>query len=80
MDYFIIPIRFQKQLHSLKLDSLNNLCCLCPACHRAIHHAEDDLVKSILNRVAEKRDITKNFGLSTEDLYRLYAVEDIVRQ
>ena len=78
--HHIIPIRFQKQLHGLKLDSLNNLCCLCPACHRAIHHAEDDLVKSILNRVAEKRDITKNFGLSTEDLYRLYAVEDIVRQ
>ena len=78
--HHIIPICFQKQLHGLKLDSLNNLCCLCPSCHRAIHHAEDDLVKSILNRVAEKRDITRNFGLSAEDLYRLYAVEDIVRQ
>ncbi len=78
--HHIIPIRFQKQLHGLKLDTLNNLCCLCPSCHRAIHHAEDDLVKSILDRVAEKREITKNFGLSTEDLYRLYAVEDIVRQ
>lgn len=77
--HHIIPICFQKQLHGLKLDSLNNLCCLCPSCHRAIHHAEDDLVKSILDRIAEKRDLSRNFGLSAEDLYRLYAVEDIIR-
>lgn len=77
--HHIIPICFQRQLHGLRLDSLNNLCCLCPSCHRAIHHAEDALVKSILDCVSEKRDIRRNFGLSKEDLYRLYAVEDIVR-
>ena len=77
--HHIIPICFQKQLHGLKLDSLNNLCCLCPTCHRAIHHAEDTLVKNILNVIAEKRNIKSNFGLSMEALYRLYSVEDIVR-
>lgn len=77
--HHIIPICFQNQLHGLKLDSLNNLCCLCPSCHRAIHHAEDDMVKSILDCVSEKRNISGNFGLTKEDLYRLYAVEEIVR-
>jgi len=77
--HHIIPVHFQKQLHGLKLDSINNLCCLCPYCHRAIHHAEDQLVKTILDTVAEKRQINKNFGLTNEALYRLYSVEDIVR-
>ncbi len=77
--HHIIPICFQKQLHGLKLDSIDNLCCLCPTCHRAIHHAEDVFVKEILNTVAKKRDIEKKFGLSMEALYRLYSVEEIVR-
>lgn len=78
--HHIIPVRFQRELHGLKLDSINNLCCLCPNCHRAIHHAEDSLVKTILNRVATERNISGHFGLSMNDLYRLYSVEDIVRQ
>lgn len=77
--HHIIPVAFQDNFPSKPLDSINNICCLCPFCHRALHHAEGVLVRRMLTRIAETRNIAANFNLSTRDLYRLYAVEDILR-
>ncbi|MBR6124789.1 HNH endonuclease [Candidatus Saccharibacteria bacterium] len=77
--HHLIPIRFQPQLHSLKLDSLDNICCLCPNCHRAIHHAEDDVVKAMLQKLSAIRKTDSIFHLKILDLERLYSVEEITR-
>ncbi|MGI5867955.1 MAG: hypothetical protein ACOX9C_00730 [Kiritimatiellia bacterium] len=74
--HHVIPIRFQPHFKKT-LDALSNLCCLCPHCHRAIHHAEESCARVILKRIAERRDILKNFGLATEELFQLYGVEEI---
>lgn len=77
--HHVIPIRFQQNFTSRNLDALNNLCCLCPNCHRAIHHAEESYAREILGKLAARREIEQKFNLNIHDLYRLYAVEEIVR-
>ena len=77
--HHVIPIRFQPNFSRKKLDTLNNLCCLCPSCHRAIHHAEESYAREILQKLAKERDIENAFSLSQIDLFRLYAVEKITR-
>ena len=77
--HHVIPIRFQSNFPRKSLDSLNNLCCLCPTCHRAIHHAEESYARQILKKLSENRNIKSFYNVEVEDLYRLYAVEEIVR-
>lgn len=77
--HHVIPIRFQPNFPRKNLDALSNLCCLCPNCHRAIHHAEESYARQILKKLAESRGINRAFNVEVEDLYRLYAVEEIVR-
>ncbi len=77
--HHVIPIRFQPNFSPKKLDALNNLCCLCPTCHRAIHHAEESYARKILSTLAGRREIESKFDIEITDLYRLYAVEEITR-
>ena len=62
---------------SKSLDTMNNVFCLCPYCHRAVHHAEESLAREILSKLADKRPILNEFALSIPDLFSLYAVEEI---
>lgn len=59
------------------LDTIHNIFCLCPYCHRAVHHAEDSLARNILTNLAERRPVLKMFALSVTELLGLYAVEEI---
>lgn len=77
--HHVVPIRFQPHFKKVSLDTIKNLCCLCPNCHRAIHHSEESYARAILAKLAECRDIERNFSISLEDLFRLYSVEEIVR-
>lgn len=77
--HHLIPISLQKSLKT-NLDLLENVYCLCPFCHRAIHHAEVNCTKEIIDKLAYKRhDILDRLDIRQSDLYQIYAVEEITR-
>lgn len=75
--HHIIPVSLSQQF-SQQLDVKENVVCLCPFCHRALHHAEPRVAIPILNRVVKQRPVFEKFGVSLEDLYNFYALEKIV--
>lgn len=75
--HHLIPIGIQGEFTE-SLDTIDNVFCLCPFCHRAVHHAEEPLARDILSSLADRRDVLKRLDLSVSDLYSLYAVEEIV--
>lgn len=74
--HHLIPIGVQGSFGQ-PLDTIHNIFCLCPYCHRAVHNAEDSVARNILTGLAEKRPVLKKFGLSVPELFGLYAVEKI---
>jgi 5-methylcytosine-specific restriction protein A len=77
--HHLVPMSFQAHFPKKKLDVINNVFCLCPNCHRAIHHANECFAREILNRLSGKRDILSTYEMAISDLYRLYSVEEITR-
>lgn len=77
--HHVIPLMYQSHYKAKTLDAIDNLCCLCPNCHRAVHHAEESYTREILAKLSERRSIPFHFKVSDEELFRLYSVEDIVR-
>lgn len=75
--HHLIPMSLQGGF-SEPLDSLFNVFCLCPGCHRAVHHAEEGLAREILQTLAGTRDVLNKYNLGIEDLYSLYSVEEII--
>jgi len=75
--HHLIPIGIQGEF-SESLDTIHNVFCLCPYCHRAVHHAEEPVARNILGFLANTRDVLNRFNLSVPDLYSLYAIEEIV--
>ena len=80
--HHIIPVHFQPQFSTKKksLDNIQNICSLCPWCHRAIHHAEEDMVRKMLSSLYDLRSIGVHYLISKQQLYQMYAVEEIVRE
>jgi 5-methylcytosine-specific restriction enzyme A len=74
--HHLVPMALQQEF-SQPLDTINNVFCLCPYCHRAVHHAAEPIAREILGNLAEKRPILDSFSLSIPDLFSLYAVEEI---
>lgn len=74
--HHLIPMGLQKDFKK-SLDTVHNVFCLCPYCHRAVHQATEPLAKKILGALAEKRPVLNDFSLSVNDLFGLYAVETI---
>jgi 5-methylcytosine-specific restriction enzyme A len=74
--HHLIPMGLQQEF-TRPLDTINNVFCLCPYCHRAVHHAEESLARTILGDLAIKRTILDDFSLTLPDLFSLYAVEEI---
>ena len=80
--HHVIPRKFQPQFWIEKhkdLTKLDNLCSLCPWCHRAIHHGEESLSRKILATLFDLRGIGFHYSISKEQLFQLYSVEEIVR-
>lgn len=75
--HHLIPMSLQGDF-SESLDSVHNVFCLCPYCHRAIHHAEESVARNILNSLAQSRNILSRYSLCIDDLYSLYSIEEIV--
>lgn len=74
--HHIIPIALQNN-YTISLDKIDNVCCLCPHCHRAVHHAAKNQTRKILNKLTSSRPTLEVYSLNIEDLYSLYAVEEI---
>jgi len=76
--HHLVPISLQKSLER-NLDILENIYCLCPYCHRAIHHAETDCTKDIIDKLINKRHkIFDHLNIDQSELYQMYAVEEII--
>lgn len=74
--HHLVPLGLQKY-YSKSLDTIHNVFCLCPTCHRAVHHAEEQFARKILRSLATKSPVLENFSLTVPDLLGLYAVEEI---
>jgi len=74
--HHLIPMALQNDF-TQPLDSVHNVFCLCPNCHRAVHHAEEPFARNILGKLASQRPILDEFELSVTDLFGLYSVEGI---
>jgi hypothetical protein len=61
-----------------KINILDNIFSLCPFCHRAIHHADKDLTRDIIEKLSLKRpQLLQTINIKTTDLFGFYSVEDI---
>lgn len=74
--HHLIPISLQGEFPK-PLDTIHNVFCLCPYCHRAVHHAEESVARDILSKLAETRPVLDDYSLSVPELFNLYAVESI---
>ena len=50
----LVPMSIQS-IVSKKLDTLDNVFCLCTFCHSAVHHAEEKLARDIICALADTR-------------------------
>lgn len=60
---------------NINLDCFNNIVCLCPNCHRAIHLGDDNTKKKLINILYQKQNkMLLDIGLciSEEELFSLY--------
>ena len=78
--HHIIPLNFQGEFASKKLDHINNLYSLCPYCHAAVHHAEGRVARKLLAKMYDDRSIGFHYGISKLNLFQLYSVEEIVKE
>lgn len=77
--HHLIPMSLQKNT-KVSLDRLDNIFCLCPHCHRAIHYSEKDYSRVIIEKLIIKRpSILDILELEKQDVYRYYSVEDILK-
>jgi hypothetical protein len=74
--HHLVPLGLQSEFPH-KLDTLENVYCLCSYCHRAVHHADEPVAREILGTLSAKRDILDTYGLKVDDLFSLYSVEEI---
>jgi predicted HNH restriction endonuclease len=74
--HHLIPMGLQKEFKK-SLDTIHNVFCLCPHCHRAVHYANEPLARKILSTLADQRPVLNEYSLNINDLFGLYAVEKI---
>ncbi|MEI7455270.1 MAG: HNH endonuclease [Nitrosomonadales bacterium] len=74
--HHLIPLGLQSDFIK-PLDTIHNLFCLCPYCHRAVHNAKEPIARKILEHLAAKNRVLDDFSLTVPELFGLYAVEKI---
>ena len=80
--HHLIPKKYQAEFWTKRhknLMTLDNLCSLCPWCHRAIHHAEESLAREILDSLYDTRSVKVHYGITKRELHQLYSVEEIIK-
>ena len=77
--HHLIPMKAQPHF-AKSLDTLGNVCCLCPWCHNAVHYAEEKLSAKILSKLIAGLPVLKIYSLDdANDILGLYGVEKIHR-
>lgn len=74
--HHLIPIKAQKDFEK-NIDRPENIVCLCPICHRAVHNAKKEERIEILKKLYDNKiDNLKRVGIdiSFEDLFNKYYV------
>lgn len=74
--HHLIPISLQNEF-DISLDSATNVFCLCPNCHRAVHHAINPVSRNIIEKLSDKANVLSTYNLSLAELFSFYSVEDI---
>ena len=75
--HHLIPMAAQSGT-KVPLDTINNIYCLCPHCHREIHYGQTDVVqRTIYNLVDARPEILSVLDNKINDIYSYYAVEEI---
>lgn len=80
--HHLIPCSFHNANNFMKtrhrnLDCFQNITCLCPNCHRAIHHGDDETKKRLIKILyATKREQLIEIGLDIDEsqLFELYEI------
>ena len=76
--HHLIPMALQRNMDT-PLDTLCNIYCLCPHCHREIHHGQQNTVKTTINNLVSIRPkVLEILDNNIDDIYGFYAVEDIL--
>jgi 5-methylcytosine-specific restriction protein A len=77
--HHLIPVSAQK-LFEQGLDVEENVVCLCPICHRAIHHAEPetkaDLIRQLYT-VRQERLAARELHVSFGDILSIYGLTEV---
>ncbi len=76
--HHLIPMGLQTN-YTKPLDIIHNIYCLCPYCHRAVHHAAEHQAREIVKTLALKRDFLSDFNLNINDLFCYYSIEEIIK-
>lgn len=74
--HHLVPLSLQRDFIR-PLDTIHNLFCLCPYCHRAVHNANEPMAREILEHLASQSSVLNDFSLTVPELFGLYAVEEI---
>lgn len=75
--HHLIPISLQQHFN-ISLDNQSNIYCLCPNCHRAIHHAESDYKREIIDTLVSRRpDVLGMVNGDLSEIHNFYSVEYI---
>lgn len=76
--HHLIPMALQKDT-LISLDTLSNIYCLCPHCHREIHLGLNNSVKKTIDTLVKVRpEVLDVLGNNIDDIYSFYAVENIL--
>lgn len=66
--HHLIPLKFQSQFGSFRLDRYENIVSLCPICHSAIHYGDDEVKRTILEDLYNKSEmkiLIKKFNVNS---------------
>lgn len=75
--HHLIPMKEQKNYPTVNIDRTENIICLCPTCHRAMHYAEnsyrDERIKKIFNK---RKDLLRKIGIDLSDkiIFKMYNI------
>jgi 5-methylcytosine-specific restriction enzyme A len=76
--HHLLPMALQRTTNK-KIDTLDNIFCLCPNCHRAIHHSESTFAREIIDTLVENRpSVLSILNVNNSDIHGYYALEEIV--
>ena len=76
--HHLLPMSSQKDFLPVNIDREENIVCICPNCHRAIHYGSIDEKKERLSKLYEIRENELRQGginCSKQELLKLYKVD-----